>query len=50
LKKIIKRAKNITVKRTEDALQSERGGGLATLFIGLAAIFLAFVIIINIDD
>ncbi len=32
------------------ALQNARGGGLGTIFIGLAAILLAFIIFINIAD
>lgn len=50
MKKVNKRTKQYTARRIEKVLLSEKGGGLAIVFIGLAAIFLAFVIFINIAD
>jgi len=50
LKKVSKRTERCTVKRAERALQSESGGGLSTIFVGLSGILLAFVIFINIAD
>jgi hypothetical protein len=50
LKRPRKRTKNNTIGRVPSYLKSENGGGLGTIFIGLAAILLAFVIFINIAD
>jgi len=50
LKNPNKRTKSNTIKRIANALKSESGGGFGTIFIGLAIILLAFVVLINIAD
>jgi hypothetical protein len=50
LKKASKRSKKNTIKKVAYALRSESGGGVGIIFIGLAAILLAFVVFINIVD
>ena len=50
MKKVSKKTRNNTIKRVAIAFQSESGGGIGIIFIGLSAILLAFVVFINIVD
>lgn len=50
MKKVSKKTKKNTVKIVAIAFQSESGGGMGIIFIGLSVILLAFVVFINIVD